>query len=141
MRVASHVSEQYRRTAELAPREKQQKQTQAHARTKTTSFGFSLGKFGVSYESQSTLLDPALSRDVQEKKRRQKAFLAESEVENLRAQVGADGAEFRDRQYTGSATDSPPRRSLHAVRQALTAYARSSEQEMPMPGNMLAGVV
>lgn len=140
MRVASHAFEQYRRTAELAPREREHTQTQAHARTTTTSIGFSLGKFGVRYESQSTRLDPSLSRDVREKKRQQRAFQAESEVETLRAAVGAQAAAFREQQTARSVGEQPsPGPGL--VRRALNAYAMSTEDPMPLPGNMLASVV
>ncbi|QGY39396.1 hypothetical protein GM415_04425 [Pseudodesulfovibrio cashew] len=142
MRVASHASEQYRRNA-LAVRQRESVRTEPQASVKTTLFGFRLGKFGLDYESQSTTLDPSLSRDVREQKKQAQAFRAEREVESLRAEVGASGAVYRD--YQGSAQsdassgDSSP--SLHRIKTALAAYAKSTEDILPPPGNMLASVV
>ena len=142
MRLDSHAFEQYRRTSEIVRREPPDaKQTQAHARTTTTAFGFSLGKFGVRYEQESTQLDPSLSRDVRKDKQRRRAFEAESEVENLRAAVGRNGAVYRDGQYAGSAEASAPPPTQRRIQQALSAYARADRNELPSPGAMLAGVV
>ena len=146
MRVASHAYEQYRRTSELAQRETQDKreksETRAQVRTTATSFGFSLGKFGVRFEKESTQLDPSLSRDVRKERQKRRAFETESEVENLRAAVGRNGAVFRDNQYGGHGAavgfSSP---SVNRVRQAMTAYADAQRRDLPPPGAMLAGVV
>jgi hypothetical protein len=138
MRIPSQVAEQYRKTDSLAERRKERKAVQPQARTTTTSFGFRLGKFGVDYREETTVLDPSLSRSVREQNRQARAFKAQAEVEDLRAEVGADGAVYRERQATGTDREAP---SAGRVRSALAAYARAQAQILPPPGNMLAGVV
>ena len=138
MRINSHAAEQYRRTDALAEKASARRRTEPQASVKTTTFGFRLGKFGVDYESQRTVLDPSLSRSVREEKQKARAFEAESEVESLRAKVGSEGASYRDT-ATGSASSANP--PLSRVKSALAAYAKSTEDILPPPGNMLAGVV
>ncbi len=138
MRVSSHASQQYQKNA-VAERSREQARTEPQASVKTTSFGFRLGKFGIDFESSSTILDPSLSRDVREKRKQAQAFNAEREVESLRAKVGAEGATHRD-QY-GSTAGATRRPSMQTVKTALAAYARSTEDILPPPGNMLASVV
>ena len=138
MRINSHAAEQYRRTDALAEKASAKRRTEPQASVKTTTFGFRLGKFGVDYESQRTVLDPSLSRSVREEKQKARAFEAESEVESLRAKVGSEGASYRDT-ATGSASSANP--PLSRVKSALAAYAKSTEDILPPPGNMLAGVV
>ncbi|EGB15789.1 hypothetical protein DND132_2586 [Pseudodesulfovibrio mercurii] len=137
MRISSQAAEQYRKTDSLAERRVERKTVQPQARTTTTSFGFRLGKFGVDYREETTVLDPSLSRSVREQERQARAFRAEAEVEDLRAEVGVDGAAYRDRDT--SLTDDGP--SAGRVKTALAAYARAQAQILPPPGNMLAGVV
>jgi hypothetical protein len=138
MRVSSQAAEQYRKTDSLAERRKERKAVQPQARTTTTSFGFRLGKFGVDYREETTVLDPSLSRSVRDETRKARAFRTEAEVEELRAEVGADGAAYRERQASGTDREPP---SAGRVRSALAAYARAQAQILPPPGNMLAGVV
>lgn len=138
MRVFSHASEQYRRNSTLVENQREKKQIEPQAKVTTRSFGFRLGKFGLDYQSSDTVLDPSLSRDVREKKHMAQAFKAEAEVENLRATIGADGASYRERQTSGPATTKPSRSRIQT---ALSAYAKSTEDILPPPGNMLASVV
>lgn len=137
MRISSQAAEQYRKTDALAERRAERKAVQPQARTTTTSFGFRLGKFGVDYREETTVLDPSLSRSVREQNRRAGAFRAEAEVEGLRAEVGADGAVYRERGTAGRGDAPSPGR----IRSALAAYARAQAQSLPPPGRMLAGVV
>lgn len=138
MKVSSQASEQYRKTSALAETAAEKKSVRPQARTTTTSFGFRLGKFGLDYRQESTVLDPSLSRDVRETRQKARAFQSEAEVGSLRAKVGREGADYRDLQGD-AATESKP--SLHRMRAALTAYAKSTE-DTPLPvGSMLAGVV
>jgi len=138
VRIPGHASEQYRKTSSLVEKTSEKKTVAPQAKTTTTSFGFRLGKFGLDYQSEKTLLDPSLSRDVREKKEKAQAFKAEAEVESLRAKVGTEGADYRETQTEKTATQSPPR---SRVRAALTAYANSRRTAYPLPGNMLASVV
>jgi hypothetical protein len=138
MRIPSQAAEQYRKTDSLAERRKERKAVQPQARTTTTSFGFRLGKFGVDYREETTVLDPSLSRSVREDTRKARTFKAQAEVEDLRAEVGADGAAYRDRETAGADRDAP---SAGQVKSALAAYAKAQAQVLPPPGNMLAGVV
>lgn len=138
MRISSHASEQYRKTSDIAEKRSEKKSVEPQARTKTTSFGFRLGKFGVSYEEQSTTLDPSLSRDVRQRKEKASAFQTEAEVENLRTQIGAEGAGYRNTQTEAPTMERP---SQNRVRAALDAYTRSQSTVLPPPGNMLASVV
>ena len=138
MKISSQASEQYRRTSELVEKTAEKASVEPQARTTTTSFGFRLGKFGLDYRQESTVLDPSLSRDVREQKETAQAFETEAEVESLRAQVGREGADYRDLRAQAYDGNKP---SLHRMRSALTAYAKSTEDALPLPGNMLAGVV
>ncbi|MDC0335593.1 hypothetical protein OAN24_01670 [Pseudodesulfovibrio sp.] len=138
MRIASHASDEYRKNSALVEREQKTKRTEPQASVKTTSFGFDLGKFGLRYESQKTVLDPSLSRGVREKRQKQQAFRVEAEVENLRATVGERGADYRDQSV---APDTNRKPAFHQVKSAMAAYARSTEDILPPPGNMLASVV
>ena len=138
MRVNSYASDQYRKNA-VAERPKQSKRTEPQASVKTTSFGFRLGKFGVDFESSSTVVDPTLSRDVREKRQQAQAFNVEREVESLRAKVGAEGAAYRNQ--AGPASDNAKRPAMHQIKSALTAYAKSTEDLLPPPGNMLTSVI
>ena len=138
MRISSQAAEQYRKTDSLDKRRVERKTVQPQARTTTTSFGFRLGKFGLDYREETTVLDPSLSRSVRDETRKARAFKAQSEVEGLRAEVGADGAVYRERQAAGTDRETP---SAGQVKSALAAYARAQSQILPPPGNMLAGVV
>ena len=138
MRINSHAAEQYRRTDALAEKASVKRRTEPQASVKKTTLGFRLGKFGLDYESERTVLDPSLSRSVRERQQKARAFEAESEVESLRAKVGAEGASYRDT-ATGTASGNKP--SLSRVKSALAAYAKSAEDILPPPGNMLASVV
>ena len=138
MRVNSQAAEQYRRTDALAEKASVRRRTEPQASVKTTTFGFRLGKFGVDYQSERTVLDPSLSRSVREERQKARAFEAESEVESLRARVGAEGASYRD---AGTRTTAIGKPSLSRVKSALAAYAKSTEDILPPPGQMLAGVV
>jgi hypothetical protein len=138
MRIPSQAAEQYRKTDALDKRRVERKTVQPQARTTTTSFGFRLGKFGVDYREETTVLDPSLSRSVREQNQQARAFRAQAEVEDLRAEVGADGAAYRERQAGGIKREAP---SAGQIRSALAAYARAQAQILPPPGNMLAGVV
>ncbi len=138
MKIASQASEQYRRTSALVERTAGRKAVHPQARTTTTSFGLRLGKFGLDYREERTVLDPSLSRDVREKRERERAFRTEAEVESLRARVGKEGADYRNLE-NGSAQTARP--SPHRLRNALTAYARAAEEAPPSAGAMLAGVV
>lgn len=136
MRIPSQATEQYRKTSALAERPRERKSVQPQARTTTTSFGFRLGKFGLDYREETTVLDPSLSRTVRERKQKARAFEAEAEVGGLRAEVGASGANYRESQV--SDTDTPSR---NRIKSALNAYGRATAQILPPPGNMLASVV
>ncbi|WP_319582405.1 hypothetical protein [uncultured Pseudodesulfovibrio sp.] len=138
MRISSQAAEQYRKTDSLDKRRVERKAVQPQARTTTTSFGFRLGKFGIDYREETTVLDPSLSRSVREEARKARAFKTQAEVEDLRAEVGADGASYRERQAQGTDVDRP---SVVQVKSAMAAYARAQAQILPPPGNMLAGVV
>ena len=138
MRIPSQAAEQYRKTDALAERRAERKTVQPQARTTTTSFGFRLGRFGVDYREETTVLDPSLSRSVREQNRRASAFKAEAEVEDLRAEVGAGGASYRQGEFQAAERETP---SAVRVRSAMAAYARAQTQTLPPPGNMLAGVV
>ncbi|WP_207260888.1 hypothetical protein [Desulfovibrio sp. Huiquan2017] len=137
MRISSQAAEQYRKTESLAERRVERKTVQPQARTTTTSFGFRLGKFGVDYREETTVLDPSLSSSVRERNRQAEAFRTEAEVENLRAEVGVEGAAYRDRRATATGGAPSPGR----IKSALAAYARAQAHSLPPPGNMLAGVV
>jgi len=138
VRINSHASQQYQKNA-VAERSRESKHIEPQASVKTTSFGFRLGKFGVDFESQSTVLDPSLSRDVREKRKQAQAFNVEREVETLRAKVGAEGATHRDQ--TGPSSSDVRQPALHQIKSALAAYTRSTEDILPPPGNMLTSVV
>ena len=137
MRINSHASQQYQKNV-VAERPREQTRTEPQASVKTTSFGFRLGKFGLDYSSRSTVLDPSLSRDVQEKRRQEQSFQVDSEVESLRATVGAEGATYRQQASDPGESMKP---SFHQLRSGLAAYAKSTEDTLPPPGNMLAAVV
>ncbi len=138
MRIADQANELYRRTASLAPEaSSEQKSVQPQARTTTTSFGFRLGKFGLDYREERTVVDPTLCCDDSSKKAQAQAFKAEAQVGGLRAQVGAEGADYRQTQ-TGN-LDSGSSSALR--RTAANAYARSDNESLPLPGSMLAAVV
>ena len=139
MRVNSQAAEQYRRTDALAEKASVRRRTEPQASVKTTTFGFRLGKFGVDYQSERTVLDPSLSRSVREERQKARAFEAESEVESLRARVGSEGASYRD--LSANAAGTAQRPALSRVKSALAAYAKSTEDILPPPGQMLAGVV
>jgi len=140
VRIQSHASNQYRRNSTLTERVSEKKQSEPQAKVTTRSFGFRLGKFGMDYQSQDTVLDPSLSRDVREKRQKAQAFKVEAEVENLRAKVGSEGAHYRERNATASGpTQAKP--SLTLIQTAMTAYGRSTADILPPPGNMLASVV
>lgn len=141
MRITSHASEQYRRTSALAEKPSEKKRATPQASVKTTSFGFRLGKFGVDFQSRSTVLDPSLSRDVREKREKAQAFKTESEVESLRAKVGREGADYRDLNGASPASSSTTKPSFQRVKSAMTAYAKSTEDILPPPGKMLTNVV
>ncbi|WP_319541165.1 hypothetical protein [uncultured Pseudodesulfovibrio sp.] len=138
MRIPGHASEQYRKTSDLAEKQPVRKQVQPQATTKTTSFGFRLGKFGLDYQQQETTFDPSLSREVRERNQKARAFEAEAEVESLRAKIGTDGAHYRERHTETVSTERPPQ---SRIKTALTAYAKSSAQILPLPGAMLASVI
>ena len=137
MRITSHASEQYRRQSALAQKPCEKKQTEPQAKVTTRSFGFRMGRFGLDFESSSTVIDPSLTHDVQERQRQARSFRVETEVKNLRATIGADGATYRD-SATASGRSGP---SIMMVRTAMAAYPRNSEDILPMPGNMLASVI
>ncbi|MBG0791318.1 MAG: hypothetical protein H0S80_12575 [Desulfovibrionaceae bacterium] len=137
MRIASQASEQYRRTSAPAEAGVEKASVRPQARTTTTSFGVRLGKFGLDYRQERTVLDPSLSRDVREREAKARAFRSEAEVGSLRARVGREGADYRDL----DADAAPASPSVNLVRAALTAYARSAEETPPPAGSMLAGVV
>ena len=141
MRISSHANEQYRKTSALAEKQIERASVQPHAKTTITSFGFRLGKFGLDYKGETTVLDPSLARDVREKKQKAKAFRTQAEVESLRAEVGATAPEYRENARSGEAAqaDSSPPQSR--IKSALSAYARAASAILPPPGNMLAGVV
>lgn len=138
VRINAHASQQYRKNV---PAEKPQEKvrTEPQASVKTTSFGFSLGKFGLDYSSQKTVLDPSLSRDVRDRRQKSQSFDTERQVEDLRARVGREGADYRD--LKGDVVDESARPPMHRVKTALTAYAKSKAETLPPPGNMLASVV
>lgn len=138
MKISSQATEQYRKTSALVDQKSERRSVQPQARTTTTSFGLRLGKFGLDYRQERTVLDPSLSKDVREKKKTARAFKAEAEVESLRARVGREGADYRNSRAESKDTDKP---SLSRIRTALSAYAKSTENILPPPGNMLAGVV
>jgi len=140
VRINSFASEQYRRTDALAERTAVVGRTAPQASVTTTTFGFRLGNFGLDYESERTVLDPSLSRTVQEQDQQARAFQAEQQVGSLRAQVGAEGATYRDLSgnSAGTASSATP---MHRIKSALSAYAKSAEEALPLPGSMLAGVV
>jgi hypothetical protein len=137
VRIHSHASDQYRKNSVVAEKPREKKCTQAQATVKTTSFGFRLGKFGMDFQSSSTVLDPSLSRDVQQKCQQAQAFQAEAEIESLRAKVGTEGANYRE----GTATQIKAEPSRQMIRTAMAAYTRSTGEILPSPGNMLASVV
>ncbi|CCH49224.1 hypothetical protein [Pseudodesulfovibrio piezophilus] len=137
MRINSHASEQYSKNI-AAEKPVETKRTEPQASVKTTSFGFRLGKFGLDFESSSTVLDPSLSRDVSDREQTEKSFDAAREVETLRAQIGTEGADYRDLSPPSETTSRP---SQYQVKNAMTAYAKSTEDILPPPGNMLAAVV
>ncbi|MDD3311915.1 hypothetical protein [Pseudodesulfovibrio sp.] len=140
MRINSFASGQYRRTDALTERTAAVGRTAPQASVTTTSFGFRLGNFGLDYESERTVLDPSLSRTAREQNQQARAFAAERQVGSLRAQVGAEGATYRDLSgnNSGAASAAAP---LHRIKSALSAYAKSAEEALPLPGSMLAGVV
>nr|WP_203529569.1 hypothetical protein [Pseudodesulfovibrio sp. JC047] len=128
----------YRRTSALAEKQPVRKQEPPQATTKTTSFGFRLGKFGLDFQQQKTTLDPSFSHTPSPDTLTARAFNAEAEVETLRASVGMDGASYRNQN-----TDAAPTSSIShtRIRTALSAYARNAAPTMPSPGAMLASVV
>lgn len=136
MRIASHASEQYQKNA-VAERPREHKQTEPQASVTTTSFGFRLGKFGVDFSSRTTVLDPSLSRDIQEQRRQAQSFKAESEVQNLRATIGTQGATYRDQSNRSSRTNP----SAFQLKSGIAAYTKNAESILPPPGNMLSAVV
>lgn len=141
MRITSQATELYRRTSSLEETPREKPSVQPQARTTTTSFGFRLGRFGLDYREETTVLDPSLARDVRERRQKARAFQAEAEVESLRAEVGAAGAAHRDRNTAETAAVGSSAPSPGRMRSALSAYARAAAQVLPPPGQMLAGVV
>jgi len=139
VRINSYASEQYSRTDALAEQTGAQSRTAAQASVTTTSFGFRIGSFGLDYESETTVLDPSLSRSVRENRQKAAAFDAERQVGDLRAKVGREGATYRDLNRSTGSTNATP--SLTRIKSALTAYAKAAEEALPLPGSMLAGVV
>jgi len=139
VRINAHASDQYRKNA-VAEKPREQVRAKPQASVTTTSFGFSLGKFGLDYSSQKTVLDPSLSRDVREQRQKAQAFEAESHVEDLRAKVGREGATYRDLSGNNVAGESS-QPSLHRMKSAISAYAKSKADILPPPGRMLASVV
>lgn len=137
MRINSHASEQYRKNV-VAEKPRETKRTEPQASVKTTSFGFRLGKFGVDFESQNTVLDPSLSRDVSAERQTAQSFETERQVETLRAKVGTEGADYRDLAAPPTTTQRP---SANQLKSAMAAYAKSTEDILPPPGMMLAAVI
>jgi len=137
VRIASHASEQYRNIASTGNARREQEDTRARATVTTTSFGFRLGKFGVDYQSSSTVLDPSLSPESRAARQQARAFTSQAEIEELRARVGTEGASYR--QQSMDPGRSAPSRSRIAT--ALAAYARSAAEGTMPPGSMLASVV
>jgi len=140
VRVASYASTQYRKNT---PAEKPSEtvRTEPQASVTTTSFGFSIGKFGLDYSSQTTVLDPSLSRDVREKRQKAQSFETEQQVEELRAKVGREGASYRDLSSSSTGTGTISQAPLHRIKSALNAYAKSTADMLPPAGSMLASVV
>ncbi|MEF2231147.1 MAG: hypothetical protein V3571_09485 [Pseudodesulfovibrio sp.] len=138
MRINAYASGQYSRTDALAQQAGAQGRTVAQASVTTTSFGLRFGRFGLDYESETTVLDPSLSRSVRENRQKAAAFDAERQVGDLRAKVGREGATYRDLNAAASTGAAP---SLTRIKSALTAYAKATEEALPLPGSMLAGVV
>ena len=137
MRIGSHASEQYRKNA-VAEKPREQPRTQPQASVTSTSFGFRLGKFGLDFSSETTVLDPSLSRDVKEQNRQAQAYNAEREVETLRATIGAQGATYRNQEDAANKIEKP---SPHQLKSGIAAYTKSAEERLPSPGGMLEAVV
>lgn len=138
VRINAHASQQYRKN-EPAERPRETVRTEPQASVKTTSFGFSIGKFGLDYTSRKTTLDPSLSRDVREKRQKAQSFETEQQVEELRAKVGQEGASYRD--LTDAGVEAGTRAPMHRIKTALSAYAKSKADILPPAGSMLASVV
>jgi hypothetical protein len=138
VRIESHASEQYRTIAASGASQREAETATAQATVTTTSFGFRVGKFGLDYESSSTVLDESLSPESREARKQAQSFQAQAEVTGLRAQVGIQGADFRSQ--TASASSTVTAATARRIKGALAAYTRTTE-DIPSPGTMLASVI
>lgn len=108
------------------------------AKVKTRTYGFGLGKFGLSYVERDVEFDPdnLLDKARQFRDSNQKrAFDSEFDVARVR----------RDLAASVSPSDIPKQNqtSAHTLRQGLAAYANSAKENLtaPLPGSMFLGIV
>ncbi len=110
----------------------------SQAKVKTRTYGFDLGKFGLSYTEHDVEFDPDNLLDKARQFRdstKKRAFDSEFDVARVR----------RDMAATATASDIPSfsRSSAHLLRQGLAAYAKSVEEPLAqaLPGSMFLAVV
>ncbi|GAB7023747.1 hypothetical protein [Salidesulfovibrio brasiliensis] len=107
----------------------------AEAVVRTTRAGFSLGGFGVEYESEEVHVDESLSPGARAARRLTREFETESSVRTLRSEVAEEAVNSRVNWAA-----SLPNRPSHTARHGLDAYSRAMQPESPLPGGNLAAI-
>jgi hypothetical protein len=146
VRIPARALEQYHANAAAAASRREEGNAAATATVTTTAFGLRVGKFGLDYESSSTVLDPPPTSDERTAEQQARAFAAEAEVSALRASIGRQGADRTDASTTWhdsgqSRYASGQHLSPGRVRSALAAYAAAAREAVLPPGTMLAATV
>lgn len=146
MRIPARALEQYHANTVAAASRREEGNVATTATVTTTTFGLRVGKFGLDYESSSTVLDPSPAPDERAAAQQARAFAAEAEVSALRARIGRQGAARTDASTTWHDSGQPRHASGQhpspgRVRSALAAYAAAAREAVLPPGTMLAATV
>lgn len=128
-RITGQSQNAFRRYEEAlskATDEKRRTDAAPTARARSRTFGFSLGKLGVEFTSETVDLDDeSLRKAVVSGDPRARAFDVEREVAGLKSRLGADYGPDRSSSLPGTAM---------RTRQALSAYAATASlPESPLP--------
>lgn len=107
----------------------------AEAVVRTRRAGFSLGPFGVEYESEEVHVDESFSPGARAARRLAREFETESSVRTLRSEVAEQAVDSRV-----NWARSLPHRQPRAARQGHEAYSRAMQAESPLPGGNLSTV-
>jgi hypothetical protein len=145
VRIPARALEQYHANTVAAASRREEGNAATTATVTTTAFGLRVGKFGLDYESSSTVLDSPTS-DGRAAAGQARAFAAEAEVSALRARIGRQGADRTDASTTWHDSGQPRHASGQhpspgRVRSALAAYAAGAREAVLPPGTMLAATV